>query len=156
MSCITELLKLKGDKKFLKITDNGHPCTVIEGGGTYKGYEYLITLNISGYRCGYVAIPSDHKINNSYYYNDTDDINYSELDIQCHGHHLKELLTHECKDLWLGFDCMHSNDRCDEKAFLKYHNTTINGDIYLDDSTIKNFQYVEKQCHSIIHQLINQ
>lgn len=53
MSCISKLLEMKGDKEFLPIDDHA----VVEGGGHYKGYEFLITFVETGYRCGYVAIP---------------------------------------------------------------------------------------------------
>lgn len=57
MSCITEILKVKGDKDFIVSGE-----IAIEGGGTYKDYEYIITFTSSGHRCGYVAIPESHSL----------------------------------------------------------------------------------------------
>ena len=73
MSCITQLLEMKGDQPFLKADDS----VVIEGGGVYKGYEYLIVFVSYGHRCGYVALKEaeterflKEKAEERYYYPD--------------------------------------------------------------------------------------
>ena len=175
MSCITEILKLKGDKGVF-VPEGA--TTAIEGGGTYRGYEYLIILNSNGHRCGYVAIPPEHKYSQTPEerrtmpdgtgYNQYD---YHSLDIECHGgltfmspwHHLKGLLDTPCNDMWIGFDCGHYDDLCDTKAFVKYFGedqyiekqgffNVMN--LYSEGKTVKNFDYVESECLSIIEQLI--
>lgn len=111
MSCITEILKLKGDKDVF-IPDG--EWIAVEGGGTYKDYEYIIVLNTSGHRCGYVAIPPEHPYSNkpreertsfgSKKYKHWD---YDSLDIDVHGgltfmapdHGLKDLLPVPCNDM---------------------------------------------------------
>lgn len=165
MTCITEILKLKGDKEFLY---NPEICDffVIEGGGEYKNYEYLIVFNNLGFRCGYVAIPSDHKyaetplINNRY--------DYDSLSIDCHGSltfmerksPLKELFKIPCNDLWIGFDCGHYYDAFDIDSLRKYF-----GEDYIKkrekilnllsiDGSVKDYDYVENVCKHIIDQLI--
>src|ERR1700691_3384773 len=108
MSCIPKLLELKGDKEFLPVHDN----IVIEGGGKYKDYDYLITFVDYGHRCGYVAIPPLHPV-----YNDKSD--YPHFSV--HGgitffeesRFAEELLNHKCADKWIGFDACHGDDRKD-------------------------------------------
>lgn len=161
MSCITQLLKLKGEKEFLP----GHEGYVIEGGGVYKNLEYLITFTDLGSRCGYVAIRKC-------------DIAAID-DVNCHGgitfdsdnHHAKSLLSIACNDRWIGFDCAHWGDmRCYNTA-RKYfsHIPRLNYKINMLEKiheevhaleaqdpgfTHKNYDYVEKQCKAIIDQLV--
>jgi hypothetical protein len=163
MSCITQLLELKGDKEFLPI----HNEVVIEGGGVYKGHEYLITFTEHGHRCGYVAIPSGVTV-------DTDDIN-------CHGgvtfedehHHAKSLLPVPCNDTWIGFDAAHWGDMPCRDTSRKYFGHSdvalkkikimeeIHKDIHEMESkdpsfSHKTFEYMEEQCKSVIDQLLEQ
>ena len=176
MSCITEILKLKGDKEVL-VPDG--KWIAVEGGGTYKDHEYLIVLNTSGHRCGYIAIPSDHPYSQTpeetrelccrpYQHYD-----YDSLNIDVHGgltfmspdHGLKDLLPIPCTDMWIGFDCGHYLDKCDVKMFRKYFGeeevekkqsffNAINHDDIETGQTVKDFNYVEQQCHNVIDQLI--
>ena len=180
MTCITEILKLKGDKKILlQMDDNGKPWLAIEGGGTYKGYEYLITFTDMGHRCGYVAVPSGHKLDfiksekrkipgsdREYTHYE-----YDVYDIDCHGgitfcernHSIKNLLKTSYNDLWLGFDCAHAWDGKDLALVKEYYGD--NSPIvkfyeeypqYLlhEGETMREFDYVERECKSIIEQLI--
>ncbi len=155
MSCITELLKLKGDKEFLPVDSH---C-VVEGGGIYNGYEYLITFTNVGSRCGYVAVPSNFA---------------SDFHINCHGgitfrdtdHAAKDLLPVRCNDVWLGFDAGHLSDKCDiEKS--RYYFGDFDHDKYLmldtlnrmqeslpGKSTHKTYEFMENQCKGIIDQLV--
>lgn len=173
MSCITEILKLKGDREFMLPPGD---WIAVEGGGTYKDHEYIIVLNTNGHRCGYVAIPPEHKYSQApeetrelcgrpYQHYD-----YDSLNIECHGgltfmspsHDLKDLLDIPCNDMWIGFDCGHCYDAIDVDALRKYY-----GDKAIEEKesfiramnsdhtqTIKPYSYVEKECHSIIEQLI--
>lgn len=172
MGCITELLKIKGDREFM-LPQGG--WTAVEGGGTYKDYEYLIVLNTTGHRCGYVAIPPEHRysqtpeeerttISHKYKH-----YGYEKLDIHCHGgltfmspsHGLKDLLTTPCNDMWIGFDCGHCDDAIDKEALRKYYGEEAyeKRASYIDamsdlDQSVKPFTFVEKECHYIIDQLI--
>jgi len=174
MSCITKILELKGDKEVLVPDEK---WIAVEGGGKYKDYEYLIVLNTNGHRCGYVAIPSEHP------YSETPMEmqsflggkerpfwDYNKLDIECHGgltfmepnHGLKDLLLIPCNDIWIGFDCGHYGDACDIEHFKKYFGEKEAGEKesffkamnFGGESDIKDFDYVEEQCHHIIDQLI--
>lgn len=174
MSCITEILKLKGDQEALVPEGN---WIAVEGGGKYKDYEYLVVLNDNGHRCGYVAIPPDHPASQiplekrEFCGREYDHYDYNELDIECHGgltfmsptHSLKELLTVPCNDMWVGFDCGHCYDSCDQEAMRKYFGDDLMEtkktfiecmDMLDHHQMVKDFEYVEGECHSIIDQLI--
>ena len=177
MSCITEILKLKGDKEFFTPLENGKPWISVEGGGVYKDYEYLIVMNGHGHRCGYVALPPEHPYSNTPKEERTmggrpyESYPYEDLDISCHGgltfmapdHDLKELLPIPCTDMWIGFDCGHCDDLSDEENFKKYFGEEAHEqkksffDIIRSGypgQSIKDFNYTEQQCHSIIDQLL--
>lgn len=177
MSCITEILKLKGDKDVL-VPDGD--WIAVEGGGTYKDHEYLIVLNTNGHRCGYVAIPPDHPYSSTPEEERTlmggrpyKHYDYDSLDIDVHGgltfmspdHGLKDLLPMPCTDMWIGFDCGHCYDLADLKMFKKYFGqeqyelkesffkALDHTDISLEQK-VREYGYVEEQCHHIIDQLI--
>lgn len=160
MSCITKLLEMKDDKEFLAC----HSQAGIEGGGTYKGYEYLISFTSLGHRCGYVAIP--------------DGVSGDYEDLHCHGgitfegndHGFKDLLDTPCSDLWIGFDAAHCDDLGNFDTAIKYfghipqakHSIEVlkecTNDTYKQlrelGCTHRTFDYMEKQCKYVIDQLI--
>jgi len=157
MSCITKLLEIKGDREILPI----HKRAVIEGGGNYKGFEYLVTFTQYGTRCGYVAIP--------------DGFRGDYTDIDCHGgvtfserdHGAKDLLPIACNDLWIGFDCAHWGDMRDLETSKKYFPEDMAIEMYQElhkeihemekqdpHFSHKTYDYVEKECQSIIDQLL--
>jgi len=161
MSCISEVLKLKGDKEYLMI----NPHVVAEDGGIYKDYEYLITFNDMGFRCGYVAIKQDHKL-----YND----HYDNMDLNVHGgvtfsnksdHVLDpDLIKTSCADKWVGFDAGHAYDGHDLELSKKYFN--INdvpnkyGYIFGPNSMstnqeVRTKEYMIEQCKELIDQLVD-
>jgi hypothetical protein len=174
MSCITEILKLKGDKPFYPVIDavDGKPWVVIEGGGTYKEHEYLIVLNQMGQRCGYVALHPLHPANKVGGCPDEfGEFGYDRLDISCHNgltfggkqHHLKDLLSTPCDDSWIGFDCGHYGDACDFEALNKYYgkderstSRQENLELLSEHGTIKSFEFAGTECQSIIDQLVEQ
>ena len=140
---------MKGDRETLPI----HSEAVIEGGGYYKGYEYLITFTRHGSRCGYAAIP------------DSDRRDYD--DICCHGgitfsdvdHCAKDLLPTPCNDLWIGFDAAHALDRHD-MVKAKHYFPDLEQDIIDSFNRVakygkhRTYSYIEAECHSIIDQLV--
>jgi hypothetical protein len=164
MSSITEILKLKGDKKILPVYDG----VVIEGGGTYKDHEYLIVFTEQGHRCGYVALKPEETERfekdsegegRKYYYPDLD----------CHGgltfysrhHGAKELLPISCDDMWVGFDAAHAWDKPDNKTSTEYFGETkwtkyreINPMPCFEDVIHRTYDYMEQECKGIIDQLL--
>lgn len=190
MSCITEILAIKGDKEILPIRSKKHPKemrgNVVEGGGHYKDYEFLVTFNDMGFRCGYVAVPEDHPA-----YNHAD--SYPDYDV--HGgvtfydkSHIAELiLGHTCTDKWIGFDCGHAGDFNDLEQAKKYfgdENRILRGikiSQEIKETVLKNMErdfpgyietknspdypwkehkrpkeYVIKECKKLIRQLIKE
>lgn len=171
MSCISQILKKLPDEGCLVIGDKENTDFALEGGGIYKNYEYVIILNGLGHRCGYVAIPPEHpfdkipKPDNDYCRDG--DLDYSEMDIECHGgltfasrnHGLKSELNITCNDAWIGFDCGHYDDGIDFDAMRKYYGDEytekLRSTLYvLCDGTVKDFDYVANECKSIIDQLV--
>jgi hypothetical protein len=160
MSCITQILNLKGEKEFWNIGK-----IVIEDGGIYKDYEFLITFVNSGFRCGYVAIPENHKL-----YNLEEHEAYG-LDIDVHGG-ITFFDRHEtilertignisCSDKWLGFDAGHYNDDFDEICLIKYfgkHNplTKLYSDNYRKayKMELKDKHFMINECKKLIDQII--
>jgi hypothetical protein len=173
MSCITEILKLKGENDVFIPEGN---WIAVEGGGIYKDCEYLIVLNSNGHRCGYVAIPSFHPASKTpletrdFFGEPYEHYDYDGLDIDCHGgltfmsptHGLKKLLPIACNDMWIGFDCGHHGDSCDIQAFKKYFGEELAREkvSFFDamnfggESDVKDFNYAQEQCHYIIDQLV--
>lgn len=163
MSCITKLLEMKGDAEFMPI----HDQVVIEGGGTYKGYEYLITFTYYGTRCGYVAIPADQDY-------DSNEINvHGGVTFEEDNHGAKNLLPTPCSDIWLGFDAAHWGDSRNIPLAKKYfgHDEKQNMKMAIMEEihkevdemerndphfSHKTFGYMEDQCKSVIEQLIEQ
>jgi hypothetical protein len=178
MGCITEILKLKGNNKIYIALHEDRPWLVVEGGGIYKYYEYLITFTPSGYRCGYVAIPSGHKLDFVKSEKriipgtkkEIDCYEYDAYGINCHGgitfcdrnHGLKDLLEIPCYDLWLGFDCAHAGDGKDMSLVKEYYGENEKLVLFYEkhpeflhsNDIVREFDYVEKECYSIIDQLI--
>lgn len=172
MSCITQLLKLKGDQKaLLPKGKDGTPWVAVEGGGVYKNYEFLIVLNTIGHRCGYVAIPPSHPFNNTplekyeFAGKTREHYNYDQLDIDCHGgltymdreHSLKDLLPIPCNDFWIGFDCGHCFDASDTDAMKVYFGDDADAPFKSSvwrEGVVRSYEYVEVVCKHIIDQLI--
>lgn len=170
MSCISEILKIKGDKEFIPIPykeNEWHHEIVIEGGGNYKEYEYLITFNDMGFRCAYVGIPESHPI----YTFHNEEYNYPNFDV--HGgitffddnNITKKLFGIHCTDKWIGFDAGHYYDISDFECTKKYFPTLRKSKLdyvigmshllerHITGSAIRSFNYMEEECKKLIDQL---
>lgn len=159
MSCISKILEVKGDKEFIKDGE-----IAIEGGGIYKGFEYLITLTDKGIRCGYVAIPEDHHLYNFH----NAEYNYPDLDV--HGDvtywddsRFEYLINgHKCTDKWIGFDAGDAWDiPCIETAEKYFGETNYikfckNNPIfyYGEHAQHRTYKFMENECKKLIEQLI--
>lgn len=169
MSCIQRILAVKGDKEYLVFNES----TAVEGGGNYRGFDYLITFRIYGFRCGYVAIPDD---------NDIPGVDFSEdyPDFDVHGgitfnrkpgllSGLEKILEEPaCDDRWIGFDAAHSDDLVQpEKALFIFNdpasikelnliikNTYENGLWRRVTAIERTHEYMESECMRLIDQLI--
>jgi hypothetical protein len=162
MSCIQKLLELKNKstEPFFKINARN----VIEGGGQYKGYDYLITFIDVGHRCGYIAISPDHPLYSSELYPlKKTKISIEDL-LEVHGGvtffdtpHL--INDHKCGDKWIGFDSGHCWDIPDIKFLRLYFplsSSWRSGFYYADipEASLKTQKYMEEQCKLLINQLI--
>lgn len=164
MSCITEILKITKNEPYLVKDKSDSEGVVIEGGGEYNGYEFIVTFTPMGHRCGYVALPADHKMNKrEEHFN-----GYG--DIKCHGgitfahntHKIKKLLNIKCTDRWIGFDCAHWDDAKDYPALRKHFGEDCgvfqmikkipNFDSHKTGTT-KSYNFVVGECKKIIDQL---
>lgn len=70
----------------------------------YNGFEYIV-ISYGIHPCAYVKIPKEHPLYG---------MNYSEIDIECHGGlsfsgSLSEILNGE-DGFWIGWDYSHYND----------------------------------------------
>lgn len=157
MTCINTILEAIGDKPYLK--EESERDVVYEGGGEYKGYEYLITF-VRQHRCGYVAIPKGHKIDKL----DPDDYMDWDVNITVHGgltfaareSVTKDYFNIKCDDMWLGFDAMHTDDFPDFAYSEKYEvDSNAHKEWYYGCcGTVKSYEYMEKECKNLIDQLI--
>jgi len=172
MSCIPKILELQGDKDHLHIMDHSKlpaDCgVVIEGGGEYKGYPYLITFTGTAHRCGYVAIDEGHPL----YGKDLMQNSAPEpFDLCVHGgitfhekgtHVLERLFPDQphCNDEWIGFDAAHAWDGKDWEKHAKYFGEEKMKKLssyftFFDrDETIRTYSYIEQQCKNLIDQII--
>lgn len=160
MGCIQKILQMKQEcaDPFFKIYHD----VVVEGGGSYGGYDYLIVLKKTfggAHRCGYVAIHPT----NSFYNKSLDDM---EEKFEVHGGVTfwdKPNLIEDncCKDKWLGFDAAHARDLDDRETatlcfdfpyFLPPYATLKHGKDRFGRK-IRTYEYMEKECKKLIEQL---
>jgi hypothetical protein len=163
MSNIAEILKLKGDKEFLPI----NPGIVVEDGGVYKGYDYLITfVEFSAHRNGYVFIPKDNKLH------DKKLDGKDGYDLSVHGgitfydYGCAVIGMNENTDRtekWVGFDGMHSGDLSDIEHYKKYFGNNTRRIGFLEemfdalssrDNVIRTKEYMIQECKNLIDQII--
>lgn len=113
--------------------------------GVHEGFEWEVTRNRIGYRCGYVRIPAGHPWHGKDY-GDIDPypevhggLTFAEPDTDCGK-------GGEDNAWWLGFDCAHYGDDPDPslpgyRDYLRY-----------PTGTIKNTSYVAAQCRLLSEQ----
>lgn len=123
----------------------------------YKGFPCVILFMPTGYRCGYVWIPKEVKI-------DIDNIG-------CHGgitYNSDHLYHQERKDLrWIGFNCAHCFDGYDvetAKRLFSDNEKAIKEIIVLEnrgyfavcneDNPIRTLDYCEEECKKIVNQVV--
>lgn len=121
----------------------------------YKGYPCVVLFMPLGYRCGYVGIPEDIKINAE--------------DIDCHcGITYQEYHLYNQDDentQWIGFDCGHCCDGFDTEAVKKYFAddsevlTALERmkdfhQIVNSEHEVRTLEYVKDNCMKIVDQII--
>ena len=129
---------------------------MVERHGTYRDYEWVITFEQDGHRCGYVGIPEGHPL-----YEKSEE----ELpNISCHGGITftgHEKIGFSSDDWLIGFDCAHyPMDAIDKDGIRRYFGEN---ELHNIDSSIMQFrttghtwtaEEVEEECKSIINQII--
>ena len=127
------------------------PFAVVEKQFEYKGHDCICIFSIRGIRCGYVSVSDKEKP-------------YDDYDIDCHGGltfdgELPDYYKPKA-DYYIGFDCGHWCDGVDYDQAVKYdlieqseadHNKELFS--YLDDRPVRDLDYVEANCKSIVDQL---
>ena len=127
------------------------PFAVVEKQFEYKGHDCICIFSIRGIRCGYVSVTNKEKP-------------YDDYDIDCHGSltfdgELPDYYKPKA-DYYIGFDCGHWCDGVDYDQAVKYdlieqseadHNKELFS--YLDDRPVRDLDYVEANCKSIVDQL---
>jgi hypothetical protein len=120
---ILDLIKNEGDKKFWTYT-----CD--------NGIQFDCSIRRvprSGHLCGYVHLTPD---------NDYFGVDYDNISVNCHGG-----LTYagdNGTDWIIGFDCAHLGD------LKPFYNDM---EIYGNDGTYRDMEYVTKECESICEQI---
>ena len=127
------------------------PFAVVEKQFEYKGHDCICIFSIRGVRCGYVSVSDKEKP-------------YDDYDVDCHGSltfdgELPDYYKPKA-DYYIGFDCGHWCDGIDYAQAVKYdlieqseadYNKKLFS--YLDDRPVRDLDYVEANCRSIVDQL---
>lgn len=121
-----------------------HPDALLAK-GEHLGFEWEVTNNGIGYRCGYVRVPLGHP----WHGKDYDDIDvevhggltFAEMDADCHK-------GGEDNAYWVGFDCAHYMDAPDP-TLDPYRSR---GSEPWDMGEIRSTEYVADECRSLCEQ----
>jgi hypothetical protein len=111
--------------------------------GIHLGFEWEVTANHSGFRCGYVRIPPAHP-----WYG----VDYDDIAADVHGGLTFAQPDAHCgKDgpddsWWIGFDCAHYQDASDPEL-PGYHHLSL-----WKDGTIRTTEYVTAECVRLAEQ----
>lgn len=110
--------------------------------GEHAGFQWAVTHNGIGFRCGYVRVPAGHPWHGQ---------DYSDVPADAHGG-----LTFAQADVpcdapgpddawWLGFDCAHAGDAADPALPAAYLREW-------DYGIVRTQEYVESWCHRLCEQ----
>jgi hypothetical protein len=116
--------------------------------GTHLGYEFEVTSNRLGYRCGYVRVPAGHPWHGKGY----DDVEpypevhggltFADADMDCGK-------GGEDSAWWFGFDCAHHMDAPDPNlpGYSKHYMSELHA-----FGTVKTTEYVAAECRRLAEQ----
>lgn len=108
--------------------------------GVHSGFQWCVTDNGIGYRCGYVRIPRGHPWHAKGYddlYEVTDvhgGLTFAEADVHCDQ-------GGDDDAWWIGFDCAHSGDAPDPSLRSYRPDFPVSS-----RDIIRSQQYVEAEC----------
>jgi hypothetical protein len=119
------------------------------GRGKHAGYEWIVTNNGLGFRCGYVRLPMGHP----WHGQKTDDLD----DVQVHGG-----ITFADPDVdcgkgedsawWIGFDCFHCGADLPDPSLRCKDPMIYNMFSLFTGAEIRTQEYVESECRSLCEQ----
>jgi hypothetical protein len=128
--------------------------------GEHLGFEWVVTNNGDGYRCGYVRVPAGHP------WHGKDDSELGDT-VECHGGVTFAEPDVECHAgpddaYWIGFDCRHGGDLPDPEltppppASLPENFARMISDAFdfgrPEGAAVRTQEYVEAQCRSLCEQ----
>lgn len=115
------------------------PNDVLET-GEHCGFEWVVTHNTMGYRCGYVKVPLGHPWHG---------LDYNDVHADVHGGLTFAEPDEDCGEggddaYWLGFDCAHSGDSPDPNlpSETSQYFSRFNG-------RVRTQEYVVNQCKEL-------
>jgi hypothetical protein len=117
--------------------------------GKHRGYEWEVTHNHAGYRCGYVRLPAGHAWHGK---------DYEALHVDVHGGlSFSEPDTHCGKGgpddaWWLGFDCGHAFDQPDPQFVDADEYQWMERFGLLRYGAVRTTPYVIRECCRLIDQ----
>ena len=121
---------------------------------TSAGLRAVVIMTELGHRCGYVGVPSEHKLFG---------VDYDEVDVEVHGgltysSGISEYPVEDSKLWWLGYDCAHLGDQVVPEYIAaqkeKYPDKSF---MWRDDMGIhRTLAYCERECESLAEQLMKQ
>jgi len=149
----------------------------------YRGYRYIVLALSGGYRCGYVQIPKGHFLYEKDYseqlpirfkyikkekwgkrgmitmllganLRDEDNI-FMYMLFNVHGSITFSGKLRGKRGYWIGFDCNHVGDAKDPSIMDEMHRKIEDrcGPLPIE-GVIRTTEYVEKECKSLIDQII--
>lgn len=124
------------------------PDLVLET-GEHLGYEYAVTHNGKGYRCGYVRVPAGHP-----FYG----LNRHALDVEIHGSVTFAEADVPCEkegddtSWWIGFDCAHALDAPDPELLAPQLSDGIPPCPLWYGEEVRSADYVRSECYSLCRQ----
>jgi hypothetical protein len=125
------------------ITTHNPDCLLAKG--VAYGFEWEVTSNRIGYRCGYVRIPPGHPWHGKEYdavepYPEVHGgLTFADADTDCGK-------GGEDNAWWLGFDCAHYGDAPDP-SLPGYEKVARYG--LHEDGTIRTTEYVSEECRNL-------
>ena len=120
--------------------------------GVHEGFEWEVTSNRTGYRCGYVRVPPGHPWHGK---------DYDSIDAEVHGGLTFAEPDTDCGKgadddaWWVGFDCAHCMDAPDPDlpGYRKEwdHGGRLDPGVF-PTATIKTTAYVAAECRELAAQ----
>jgi len=124
------------------------PCRVLKvnpdiqllSQGDMMGYDWIVTHNGSGFRCGYIKVPFGHPWHGE---------DWETINCNVHGGLTYAQPDTEDNSWWIGFDCAHYGDALDP---------TLNSSSFPlfrrlgGEGIIRTTEYVMSECHQLCRQ----